>query len=99
MTRAQARRPGFADVVVQMGANPFVGAAILRNVTGVRYAWGTNPCCPAINRNNVGCPPASCPITSFNSSLPAVPFWASVREGRCHWVSTDGAPPGGFKAH
>ena len=92
------RKDGWADVVVQVGENPFFGSALLKNVTGIRYAWGTNPCCPALNRNNIGCPPASCPIQSFNSSLPAVPFWASIRGGKCAWVSTTGPPPKGFKA-
>jgi hypothetical protein len=29
-------------VVVQIGKNPFMGGSILKNITGVRYAWGTN---------------------------------------------------------
>lgn len=73
---------------------PFVS----RGAGNTLDAWGSNPCCPSFNRNNIGCPPASCPITSFNSSLPAVPFWASVKNGKCDWVSTEGAPPPGFKA-
>jgi hypothetical protein len=36
------RKAGWADVVIQVGKDPFMGAAILKNITGVRYAWGTN---------------------------------------------------------
>ena len=61
-----AKKPGWSDVVIRIGRDPFVGAAILKNITGIRYAWHTNPCCPAMNRNNIGCPPASCPISAFN---------------------------------
>ena len=71
---------------------------IMRNVTAIRYAWGENPCCPSVNRLVVPCPPLSCPIQSFNSTLPAVPFWATfsfnttTNTGGCHWVSTQGPP-------
>jgi hypothetical protein len=60
------------------------GAQLLPNITGIRYAWGTNPCCPGMNRDDIGCPPAACPIQSFNSSLPAVPFWATIEKVRLH---------------
>lgn len=65
-----------------------VPAELLSNVTGIRYAWGENPCCPSFNRNVVPCPPASCPIQTFNSTMPAVPFWASISRGQCNWIST-----------
>jgi len=62
--------------------------ALAKNITGVRYAWGENPCCPSFNRMVVPCPPNSCPIQTFNSTLPAVPFWASIKDGKCDWIST-----------
>ena len=63
-------------------------------ITGIRYAWGENPCCPSVNRFSIGCPPNSCPIQTYNTTLPAVPFWATVdpATGQCSWVSTSGAP-------
>jgi|EP01047_Picozoa_sp_COSAG01_P016978 hypothetical protein len=128
--RHRTKKSGWADTVIRIGKDPFSGGAILKNITGIRYAWHTNPCCNAMNRNNIGCPPASCPISSFNrceaisiatpsvtlpcqpvtlmhhhgsacasSSLPAVPFWASIKAGKCEWISTQGPPPPGFKAH
>ena len=50
-----------------------------------------------MNRDDIGCPPAACPIQSFNSSLPAVPFWATIEQGACTWVSTDGPPGKDYK--
>ena len=52
---------------------------------------------PSMNRNNIGCPPASCPIQGFNSSMPAVPFWAMIEGGKCTVITTNGAPAKGFK--
>lgn len=49
------------------------------SVTAVRYAWGESPCCP--NWGSIAtmpCPPNSCPITTWNSTLPAAPFIARV---------------------
>jgi hypothetical protein len=65
---------------------------LLKMVTAVRYAWGGNPCCPGLNRFAVPCGPNSCPIQTWNSTLPAVPFWASIdtQSGNCSWVSTAG---------
>lgn len=91
------RQDGYDEVVVKVGSDPYDGQAILKNITGIRYAWGTNPCCPALNRNNIACPPASCPIQGFNSSLPAVPFWATIEGGKCTFVSTAGPPGKGYK--
>ena len=34
-----------AEVVVHIGTDPFTGAQILPNITGIRYARGTSPCC------------------------------------------------------
>ena len=68
---------------------PLAGGGLAANITGVRYAWGENPCCPSFNRQVVPCPPNSCPIQSFNSTLPAVPFWATIgKDGRCDFIST-----------
>ena len=93
------KQRGWDEVVVRIGTNPFVMANLVHNITGVRYAWGTNPCCPGLNRNNIGCPPASCPIQGFNSSFPAVPFWATIADGKCDFLSTQGPPAKGFKEH
>mmetsp|Transcript_7340 Transcript_7340/g.21688 ORF Transcript_7340/g.21688 Transcript_7340/m.21688 type:complete len:747 (+) Transcript_7340:499-2739(+) len=70
-----------------------VPGSIVNNVTAIRYAWGENPCCPSTNRMVAPCPPLSCPIQTFNSSLPAVPFWATIKGGQCNWISTQGPPP------
>jgi hypothetical protein len=49
-------------------------------VTGVRYAWGEQPCCPNWGGLTLRvCPPNSCPISTYNSTLPAAPFIAKVR--------------------
>lgn len=57
-----------------------------------RYAWSENPCCPSVNRAMIPCPPNSCPIQAANSTLPAVPFWATIINGQCAWISTQGPP-------
>lgn len=62
------------------------------NITGIRYAWSENPCCPSVNRFMIPCPPNSCPIQTHNSTLPAVPFWATIVNGSCDWISTQGPP-------
>ena len=48
--------------------------------TGVRYAWAENPCCGGLlpSGNILPCPVNSCPISTYNSTLPAVPFSASL---------------------
>lgn len=48
------------------------------NATGVRYAWASAPCCPLADMKSTPCPPNSCPIQSFNSTLPTAPFFAQV---------------------
>ena len=53
--------------------NPHHGYMALQNITGIRYGWGGNPCCPGVNRFMIPCPPNSCPIQTFNSSMPAPP--------------------------
>eukprot|EP00041_Stephanoeca_diplocostata_P038008 m.1468607 g.1468607 ORF g.1468607 m.1468607 type:complete len:150 (+) comp25139_c0_seq25:141-590(+) len=69
---------------------PLNSAIPVANITGLRYAFGDNPCCPSFNRNVVPCPPNSCPIQTYNTSLPAVPFWATIKNGTCAWISTQG---------
>ena len=48
--------------------------------TGVRYAWAENPCCGGQppSSNVLPCPVNSCPISTYNSTLPAVPFSATL---------------------
>lgn len=62
------------------------------SITGVRYAWSDSPCCGGnLATGIVPCPVNSCPISTWNSTLPAVPFMAQVEmdnntaaaEGRC----------------
>lgn len=48
------------------------------NVTGIRYAFRDDPCCPGVDRSVMPCPSASCPIQGYNSTLPAVPFVAKI---------------------
>ena len=82
---------GFDEVVLDLG-----GADIASNITAVRYAWGENPCCPGLDRSVLPCPPNSCPIQTWNSTMPAVPFWATIVDGKCSWVSTKSSPPPGI---
>ena len=84
-----AMLPGWNTVTVPIGG---LGAAAA-NLTGIRYAWSENPCCPSVNRFMIPCPPNSCPIQTANSTLPAVPFWATIKAGQCDWISTKGPPP------
>lgn len=65
------RFPGWSDVSIEIGSNPFDGATLMANITGIRYAWGSYPCCPGVNRALIGCKPNSCPIQTKNSTLPA----------------------------
>lgn len=75
-----------------------VPSSLVPSITAIRYAWGENPCCPGINRFVTPCPVAACPIQGFNSSLPAVPFWATLKVSNgeaaatCDFVSTKGWP-------
>jgi hypothetical protein len=64
------------------------------SITAVRYAFRDDPCCPGIDRSVVPCPPGSCPIQGYNSTLPAVPFVATIKGGKCTWISSsDGQTP------
>jgi hypothetical protein len=48
-------------------------------ITGVRYAWSESPCCGGnLDTNIIPCPVNSCPISTWNSTLPAVPFSANI---------------------
>ena len=64
-----------------------LGAFNASEITAVRYGWGEDPCCPGVDRTVAPCAPGSCPISAFNSSLPAVPFIARVEGGVCTWNS------------
>ena len=55
-------------------------------ITGVRYAWSASPCCPTIDRGSLPCPPNSCPIRGWNSTLPANPFYADIVDGKCRCI-------------
>lgn len=56
-----------------------VNCTISWSITGVRYAWSENPCCGGnLDTSIIPCPVNSCPISTVNSTLPAVPFSASV---------------------
>lgn len=48
--------------------------------TGVRYAWAEHSCCGGQppSDNILPCPVNSCPISTYNSTLPAVPFSAKL---------------------
>eukprot|EP01052_Picozoa_sp_SAG31_P028339 SAG31_NODE_2726_length_5182_cov_1.523903_6_plen_180_part_00 len=49
-------------------------------ITGVRYAWAETPCCGGnFGSDVIPCPVNSCPISTYNSTLPAVPFLASIK--------------------
>ena len=57
------------------------------SLSGVRYAWGDNPCChslePEFSAGEVFCPPMGCPLLTKGSQEPAVPFQARVVGGKC----------------
>lgn len=65
---------------------PIPGTHLGDYITGVRYAWSANPCCPTINRDNLPCPVNSCPIRGWNSTLPANPFYAEIVNGQCQCI-------------
>eukprot|EP01062_Namystynia_karyoxenos_P082620 TRINITY_DN9336_c0_g1_i1.p1 TRINITY_DN9336_c0_g1~~TRINITY_DN9336_c0_g1_i1.p1 ORF type:complete len:750 (+),score=163.08 TRINITY_DN9336_c0_g1_i1:79-2250(+) len=62
---------------------PIPGTRLSDYITGVRYAWGASPCCPSFDRDQIACPPNSCPIRGWNSTLPANPFYAEIEGGQC----------------
>eukprot|EP00928_Gymnodinium_smaydae_P062080 TRINITY_DN46016_c0_g1_i1.p1 TRINITY_DN46016_c0_g1~~TRINITY_DN46016_c0_g1_i1.p1 ORF type:complete len:801 (-),score=129.37 TRINITY_DN46016_c0_g1_i1:4-2379(-) len=76
------------DFNVALASLP-LGAFNASEVTAVRYAFRDRPCCPGVNKDVVPCPPASCPLQNYNSTLPAVPFVARIQGGACSWISTD----------
>ena len=47
---------------------PVAGSKLVDYITGVRYAWSASPCCPYTG-GNLPCPPNSCPIRGWNSTL------------------------------
>ena len=79
----------FVDVKINEGADgvivdlsPLNGQA----PTAVRYAWDNYPCCGALDRSLAPCPMGSCPIMGSPSMLPAVPFFAFIKNGKCQCV-------------
>ena len=49
------------------------------SITGVRYAWTESPCGGGVSASNtIPLPVNSCPISTWNSTLPAVPFSAKI---------------------
>jgi len=70
---------GYNVVSVQPG----VSRSNIRNITGIRYAWRDTPCCPLSVEHLEPCNPGSCPITTLNSTLPAMPFYAKIENGKC----------------
>ena len=75
--------PGFNVAVATLPLGNFN----VDNVTAIRYAFRDQPCCPGVSRGVVPCPPVSCPLMSYNATLPAVPFVAKVVKGTCTWMS------------
>ena len=63
-----------------------------KELSGVRYAWGDNPCCaplePEFTAGQVYCPPMGCPLLAKRSTEPVVPFQVSVVDGACQVVPT-----------
>ena len=83
----QQHTDGFDEVQVK------VPPSLMANITAIRYAWGESPCCTGIDTSIIPCQPQSCPIQTANSTMPAVPFWATIKGGECDWVSTSGKAP------
>ena len=57
--------------------------------TSVRYAWSIVNCCDMHDPDlyvTKPCGPASCPIMS-TSNLPANPFLAQIKDGKCKCIS------------
>jgi len=86
--------PGFNVAIADLP----LGSYNASQITAVRYAFRDDPCCPGVNRDAAPCPPASCPIQGYNSSLPAVPFIGKVENGACTWLSVNGGAKGAASA-
>ena len=50
--------------------------------TALRYGWDDYPCCGTLDTSLAPCPMASCPIMGSPSMLPAVPFFAYIKNGK-----------------
>ncbi|KAK8810493.1 hypothetical protein WA158_007068 [Blastocystis sp. Blastoise] len=59
--------------------------SIQDTITGLRYAWRWNPCCPLVSTDTpyVKCIERSCAVYTSNSDLPAVPFTVSIENNKC----------------
>lgn len=79
------KKPGFNVASATVPMLPLLSGAQMASVvvTGVRYAWSEAPCCPGQDRSVQPCPPNSCPIQTYNSTLPAAPFIAKVVANAC----------------
>merc|ERR1711969_450435 len=60
---------------------------LIEQATAVRYAWAEEPCCTPAPGARGGCAPGSCPLWASDSAstklAPALPFMATLVEGRC----------------
>jgi hypothetical protein len=78
-----SRKANWASAKAPAGPMPKGGDLNLTQVvTGIRYAWRLG-CCPT---GQSVCPPNSCPIRGWNSTLPAPGFFARVVNGRCKCI-------------
>ena len=78
-----SRKDNWATAKAPAGALPKnENLDFTRVVTGIRYAWRLG-CCPTGQRV---CPPNSCPIRGWNSTLPAPGFYARVVDGKCRCI-------------
>ena len=78
------RKGGWSAVQTHTELPKQMGPGVLgKAITGIRYAWSSEPCCPLIDRDSLPCPPNSCPIRAYNSTLPAAPFMAKIVDGVC----------------
>lgn len=75
------RKPGWNTATAQMPATLPTGESVVP--TGLRYSWSNQPTCPGGNRAQQPCPPNSGLITTYNTTLPALPFNAMVTDGVC----------------
>ena len=78
-----SRVDGWSSVRTHTDIKSVPGLDLAKVISGIRYAWGSQPCCPLVDRNSIPCPPNSCPIRAYNSTLPAAPFMAKIVGGVC----------------
>ena len=79
----------YVDVKINEGADGVVIDLSVLNgeiPTALSYAWHDYPCCGTLDRSLAPCPMGSCPIMGSPSMLPAVPFFALIKNGKCQCV-------------